>query len=114
MSAPNTMEEIALALGDAATGMDGPAFRRVREMIYFWLAEARANAEPRLRPVSETPEPGSVVIMLDKQTGEFSSARRWPPHDYVPSRYAGWILLERAKPKTLAEKARDILSERYA
>lgn len=108
-SPPESDTDISLALGSLETGMDIHAFRRVRMAISAWLTEARASAEPRLRPASEKPQIGDLIVHKFGD-GSFGSPFRY--HEYSSMKVvAGWVLLERAKPKTLAEEARQLVND---
>lgn len=110
MTAPDTKSEIERALrNDCATSGDG--YVDVGDAAYMverWRSEWLANAEPRLRPVSEKPGMGDLIAAIPPD-GRIGAVFRYSGHPFS-AECASWVLIERAKPKTLAQEARELLT----
>lgn len=111
MTAPNTKSEIERALRNDCA-MSGDGYVDVGDAAYMverWRAEWLRDAEPRLRPVSEKPQIGDLVAARLGLNGHWRIERGAAG---LTADDDGWVLLERAKPKTLAEEARELVARR--
>lgn len=107
---PETRGEFEWAIMSAIQNMYNypePAAKALAPLVMDWLSAVRV-AEPRLRPVSETPQIGDFYT-FEHENGSCGEMRQHVSEKWDPSirgKVIGWRLVKRApKPPSLRERA---------